>query len=184
MPTRLLEPRLSPDKAPASPRRTLAGLLRRADRVMDTSGGVTLAICRLILGGIMFAHGCQKLLGWFGGQGPQATIAGFREHLGMPSFVAWLVIVAEFFGSLGLILGFLGRLGALGILAVMAGAIVLVHASNGLFMNWSGSASGEGFEFHLLAIALALLILVKGSGAFSVDGAVVRWLRSKRSESA
>ena len=83
--------------------------------------------------------------------------------------VAALVILGEFFGALGLITGTLGRAAAFGILATMTGAILMVHAKVGFFMNWAGTQQGEGYEFHLLALAMAALIVWKGSGAYSVD---------------
>ena len=83
--------------------------------------------------------------------------------------MAFLAIAAEFFGGLGLILGFLTRIASFGVLYNMAVAIGMVHARNGFFMNWTGREKGEGFEYHLLAIAIALAILIGGAGAFSVD---------------
>jgi len=49
-------------------------------------------------------------------------------------------------------------------------AVMMVHAKNGLFMNWFGNQKGEGYEYHALAIAALLVIIIKGSGAFSADG--------------
>lgn len=137
-------------------------------RLVSTNNDGAIALARLVLGIVMFAHGSQKMLGWFGGGGFSATMGGFT-HAGMPAALAFLVICAEFFGSLALLLGFLGRVGALGIAAVMLGAISLVHSKNGLFMNWGGKQAGEGFEYHLLALGLAALIMIRGSGAFSID---------------
>src|SRR5437016_2287253 len=137
MPTRLFEPRQEIRREPTPPKPSIE-VLRRLDRLMDTPGEAHLAACRLILGVVMFAHAVQKVFGWFGGPGLSGTIQGFREHLGIPAVVAALVIAAEFFGSLGLILGFLGRVGAGCVIAVMLGAIVLVHAPQGFFMNWTG----------------------------------------------
>jgi putative oxidoreductase len=108
------------------------------------------------------------MLGWFGGYGFSGTM-GFFTGMGIPAPLAFLAICAEFFGGLGLITGFLGRIAAFGILCNMCIAVIMVHRSNGLFMNWAGNQKGEGFEFHLLAIAMALAIVLKGSGAFSVD---------------
>jgi putative oxidoreductase len=85
-----------------------------------------------------------------------------------------LVICAEFFGSLGLIVGLLGRFAAFGIACVMAGAIALVHARIGFFMNWTGKRAGEGFEFHILAFALALVVMFAGSGKASIDRTLSR----------
>ena len=121
---------------------------------------------------MFFAHGAQKMLGWFGGHGFSATMTFFTHNMGIPAFFAFLAIAAEFFGGLGLLVGLLGRVAAFGVLCNMVVAIVLVSGHVGFFMNWSGAQKGEGYEFHLLAIALSIAILVKGSGALSVDRAL------------
>src|SRR5580692_3779176 len=139
-----------------------------ANKLMSTSNDVALTILRLVLGIVFFAHGAQKMLGWFGGFGFHGTM-GFFEHMGMPAPVAFLVICTEFFGGLGLIVGLLSRIAALGIGVEMIGAIFLVHLPNGFFMNWMGTQKGEGFEYHLLAIAVSAALLLRGSGAFSLD---------------
>ena len=184
MPTRLFEPRKEVRPAPKRAPKPTNEILRRVDRLLDTSSELHLTACRLILGGVMFIHGSQKVLGWFGGPGFSAAIQGFREHLGIPAVAAVLSILAEFLGSVALILGLLGRVGAACVIAVMVGAILIVHAPNGFFMNWSGKAPGEGYEYHLLAIGLALPPLIKGSGALSVDNWLVRRLRRDRTEAA
>ena len=138
-------------------------------KLMQTDDDVGRLIVRIALGLVMFPHGAQKLLGWFGGHGFAGTLQFFTSQLGLPAAVALLVILAEFFGAISLITGFLGRVGAFGILCVMLGAIFMVHLPNGFFMNWYGNQKGEGIEYHLLAIGMALAILVKGSGAFSID---------------
>lgn len=140
-------------------------------RLLATSDDVTLTILRLVLGVVFFAHGAQKMLGWFGGYGFHGTM-GFFEHLGFPAPVAFLIICTEFFGGLGLIVGLLTRIPALGIGVEMIGAILMVHLPNGFFMNWFGNQKGEGFEYHLLVIAIAAVLLIRGAGAFSVDRAL------------
>lgn len=140
-------------------------------RLLGTSNDVSLTVLRLVLGVVFFAHGAQKLLGWFGGYGFHGTM-GFFEHLGMPAPVAFLIICTEFFGGLGLIVGLLTRIAALGIGVEMIGAIFMVHLPNGFFMNWYGTQKGEGFEYHLLAIAIAAALLLRGAGKFSVDRAL------------
>ena len=137
-------------------------------RLMATSNDVALTTLRVVLGVVFFAHGAQKMLGWFGGYGFQGTM-GFFEHMGMPAPVAFLIICTEFFGGLGLIVGLLSRIAALGIGVEMIGAIFLVHLPNGFFMNWFGTQKGEGFEYHLLVTAVAAALLLRGSGAFSLD---------------
>ncbi|MGA2003342.1 MAG: DoxX family protein [Terriglobales bacterium] len=140
-------------------------------RLLGTSNDVALTILRLVLGVVFFAHGAQKLLGWFGGYGFHGTM-GFFGSLGMPAPVAFLVICTEFFGGLGLIVGLLTRIAALGIGVEMIGAIFMVHLQNGFFMNWFGNQKGEGFEYHLLAIAIAGTLLLRGAGKFSADAAL------------
>ena len=137
-------------------------------KLMSTSNDVSLTILRLVLGVVFFAHGAQKMLGWFGGFGFHGTMGSFG-HMGMPAAVAFLVICTEFFGGLGLIVGLLTRIAALGIGVEMIGAIFMVHLQNGFFMNWMGNQKGEGFEYHLLAIAVAAALLLRGAGAFSLD---------------
>jgi putative oxidoreductase len=141
-------------------------------RLVSTKNDPTLTIIRLILGAVFFAHGAQKMLGWFGGYGFNATMASFTHNMGIPALFAFLAIAAEFFGGLGLLVGLFGRVAAFGILCNMLVAIVMVHRHAGFFMNWYGTQKGEGYEYHLLAIALCVTILVKGSGAFSIDRAL------------
>ena len=137
-------------------------------RLINTRDDVTLAIVRLVLGGVMFAHGAQKMLGWFGGYGFTGTM-GFFESLHIPAAFAFLAIAAEFFGGIGLLLGLLGRVAAFGITVNMLVAILTVHLPNGFFMNWDGTQKGEGFEYHLLAIGLGLALIVQGAGKWSLD---------------
>jgi putative oxidoreductase len=141
-------------------------------KLVSTSNDFTLTLVRLVLGVVFFAHGAQKMLGWFGGYGFHGTMGFFTQQMGIPAPLAFLAICAEFFGGLGLLVGLLGRIAALGIIVNMLVAITTVHHVNGLFMNWSGQQKGEGFEFHLLAIVLAVVVLIKGSGAISIDRAL------------
>jgi putative oxidoreductase len=140
----------------------------------QTDESINNLIIRVMLGIVMFPHGAQKLLGWFGGYGLEGTLGFFTNQMGMPMVIAILVILGESLGALGLITGFLTRFCAAGILIIMSGAIVMVHASNSFFMNWSGKQGGEGFEYHLLAIALCLPLLISGGGRFSADGFIAK----------
>jgi putative oxidoreductase len=142
-------------------------------KLIHTSRQTAPLILRLTLGAVFFAHGAQKVLGWWGGHGFSATMHGF-EHSGIPGVFAFLAIMAEFCGGIGLILGLLGRVAAFGIACNMVVAIVKVHAANGFFMNWTGGQKGEGFEYHLLALAVTGAIMIMGSGAASVDLALTR----------
>ena len=107
------------------------------------------------------AHGAQKLFGAFGGPGLSAVV-------GMMGPLGYLVSIGEFFGGLGLVVGFLSRFSAASITVIMLGAIGMVHGKLGFFMNWTGQQPGEGFEYHLLAIGLLLSILIAGPGRFSI----------------
>jgi putative oxidoreductase len=135
---------------------------------MATSNDVALTTLRVVLGVVFFAHGAQKMLGWFGGYGFHGTV-GFFTHMGMPAPLAVLIICTEFFGGLGLLAGLLTRIAALGIFGLMIGAIFMVHLQNGFFMNWMGTQKGEGFEYHLLVLDIAAALLLRGAGAFSLD---------------
>jgi putative oxidoreductase len=133
-------------------------------------------VLRVALGAVMFPHGAQKLLGWFGGPGFSNTMAIFTSQMHVPAALAVLVIIGESFGAVALILGLFSRVAAFGILCNMLGAIAMVHWSNGFFMNWFGKQAGEGFEYHLLAIAISLAILIRGGGRLSVDLALAKRL--------
>jgi len=143
-------------------------------KLVNTSNDLTLTVLRVVLGAVFFAHGAQKVLGWFDGHVFSETMAFFTQVMKIPAPLAFLAIAAEFGGGAALVVGFLGRVAALGILVNMVVAIATVHARFGLFMNWTGKQPGEGFEYHLLAIAIALAILVRGSGALSIDRLLTR----------
>ena len=136
--------------------------------LVATHGDVVPLVLRLTLAVVMFAHGAQKALGWFGWRG---TLDSLRKS-GVPSPVAVLAIVAEFLGPLGLAVGLLTRVAALGIAAVMLGAILTVHGRHGFFMNWYGNQPGEGFEYHVLAIGLAVALVLNGAGVWSLDAVI------------
>jgi putative oxidoreductase len=143
-------------------------------KLIRTRHDAALAAIRIALGVVMFAHGSQKMLGWFGGSGFSATMGMFENRMHIPAPLAFLAIAAEFFGGFGLLLGLLGRVAALGIAVDMLVAIVTVHLPNGLFMNWSGQQKGEGIEYHVLVLAITTAVMLHGSGAWSVDDAMSR----------
>ncbi len=141
-------------------------------KLYATDDNTATVILRLMLGIVFFAHGAQKLLGWFGGYGFSATMGLFTGMLHIPAALAFLAIAAEFFGGLGLILGFLTRVAAFGIGINMIVAIAMVHGGFGFFMNWTGAQKGEGFEYHLLVLAMAVFLMIRGAGALSIDRAL------------
>ena len=137
--------------------------------LFSTDPDWTLTVIRIILGIIFFAHGAQKVLGWFGGTGLKETLRTMHEFIGIPVPLAFVAVMAEFLGGLGLIVGLLSRVAAIGICLTMLSAIAMLHWRFGLFVNWFGDRKGHGFEYHLLAIGLAIVIMIGGSGALSLD---------------
>src|SRR6266550_4626917 len=138
-------------------------------RIFSTDDSRATALIRVVAGVIFFAHGAQKLLGWFGGYGFSATMGMFTGAMHIPALFAFLAIAAEFFGGLGLILGFLTRIAAFGIFSNMLVAIAMVHHNLGFFMNWTGAQKGEGYEYHLLVLAITAFLMIRGAGAASLD---------------
>ncbi|MBI5137977.1 MAG: DoxX family protein [Nitrospirae bacterium] len=150
-------------------------------RLFATGDSYAGPVLRLLIGVVMFAHGAQKLLGWYGGPGYAGTIGSFSDMLGVAPPITVLVIVGEFFGGLALIAGLLTRFCAVSIGVIMLGAVALVHWPNGLFMNWFGNQAGEGFEYHLLALAICAALTIEGGGRWSVDGWIAeRWFGRNR----
>ena len=145
-------------------------------KLMNTTDDFVMTLLRLALGAVFFAHGAQKVLGWFGGFGFRATLGFFTQMMHIPVALAVLAIAAEFLGGIGLLIGFLGRVAAFGIATNMVVAVILVHRHFGLFVNWSGMQKGEGYEYHILAIVICLAILIRGSGALSIDRSASRQL--------
>jgi putative oxidoreductase len=144
------------------------------DLLLGTSHSWAIAVVRITLGAIFFAHGAQKVLGWFGGYGLKAT-TGFLTSIGLPLPIAYAVCFFEFLGGIGLFFGLLTRLAALAVIVVMVGAISKVHARNGLFLNWELTpGKGHGYEANLAYIAMALACTIAGGGALSIDALLVR----------
>ena len=128
-----------------------------------------LLILRVTMGFVMLPHGAQKMFGWFGGYGFSATVNFFTETMRLPWLIAVLVILIEFFGAIGLILGFGTKVCAMSFIVVMLGAIVTTNYHHGFFMNWFGNQQGEGFEYHLLVIGICAALLISGGGDYSLD---------------
>ena len=145
-----------------------------------TSNSYAPLALRLLLAIVIFAHGAQKLLGWFGGFGFDSNMHYFTVDRGLPWFMGFLVILIEFFGPVALFIGFATRIAGFAIMTVMTG-IILTTFTDYFFMNWYGTRKTEGFEFFLLAIGMSLSLVISGSGKLSVD----RWLlQDKRKKNA
>jgi len=136
--------------------------------LFSTNDSVAPVLLRLFLAFVLFPHGAQKLLGWFGGFGFEGTMQYFTGMRGMPWIVGFVVILIEFFGPMALVLGFAVRFWSLAIAVVMAG-IILTTFTEHFFMNWFGDHKTEGMEFFLLIIGMAVALIISGGGKFSVD---------------
>lgn len=123
-----------------------------------------LLVARLVFGLIMSAHGAQKLFGWFGGYGLDAT-GEFLVQLGFRPGRMFAIIASltEVVGGLLIAFGFLGPVGPALMLSVMIVAAVTVHWRNGLF------ATANGIELPLLYAAVAVVLALTGPGLFSLD---------------
>lgn len=117
---------------------------------------IALLVARVTLGIIFMAHGSQKLFGAFGGPG----LAGVVHMMGP---IGYLVTIGEFFGGLGLLVGFLSRFSAASIIVIMIGAIAMVHAKNGFFLG-----AKLGYEYNIALIGLLATILIAGPGRYTI----------------
>lgn len=114
----------------------------------------SLMLLRLIVGIIFMMHGSQKVFGAFDGPGLNQIMTNMGPVLG------FLVSIGEFFGGLGLVVGFLSRFSAAALIVIMIGAIVKVHGPNGFF-------APTGFEYNLALIGMLLPILILGPGQWA-----------------
>ena len=125
-----------------------------------------LLVLRLVIGLIIAAHGAQKLLGWWGGPGMANWTAGMtRMRVRPPIFWAWMSVLGEVLGGIGLAVGLLTPLPSLAVAATMLVAIALVHWPRG-FWNTKG-----GFEFNVSLLGAVAAIALAGAGAYSLDAA-------------
>lgn len=148
--------------------------------IFDTnSNNWAAALCRVALGVVLFPHGAQKLIGWFGGFGFEGSMDYFTSTIGLPWIVGFLVILIEFFGALSLIFGFATRLWSFAIVVLTLCIIQTTHSQYGFFMNWMGNQKGEGFEYFILMLGLAVSLIVSGAGRYSIDGMLANKKPSK-----
>ncbi|HEU5034114.1 MAG TPA: DoxX family protein [Mycobacteriales bacterium] len=132
-----------------------------------------LFIIRLVLGLLLFAHGTQKLLGWFGGYGLEGT-GGFFESVGHKPgrLMAMVAGLSEAVGGLFLVLGFLTPWAAAMVMGTMLVAAVSVHAPHGLW------ATNGGYELPLVNGLVACGLAFTGAGSWSLDHAFdIPWTR-------
>ncbi len=143
--------------------------MKMIEKIFYTDNSLTPPVLRLFLAVVVFPHGAQKLLGWFGGYGFSGTMGFFTDTVGLPWIIAFLVILLESFGAIALLLGIATRFIALSYVILAVGIVFTSHVQHGFFMNWFGNQQGEGYEFFLLWIGMATSLLLSGGGNYSLD---------------
>lgn len=138
------------------------------ESITIATAGWGLLVLRFTLALILWPHGAQKVLGWFGGTGWDGTYQTFTEKMGIPPLLARVAMLTEFCAPICLALGLFTRVAALGVMIMMLVAMTK-HIKNGYFANWSGKKAGEGIEFHVLYAGAALALLLTGPGPWSID---------------
>jgi putative oxidoreductase len=113
---------------------------------------------RVTSGALFIAHGLMKVFIF-----TLPGTVGFFESLGLPGFLAYLVILAEVGGGLALILGVATRAVSLALIPVLLGA-TWVHAGNG----WTFSNEGGGWEFPLFWAIVQGAIALLGAGTYAL----------------
>lgn len=150
---------------PSRPRRIIPTL----GSIYEALSPVAVPMIRLTAGLLLVPHGSQKLFGWFGGKGMEATAQFFASAGFEPGyFWALLVALTEFVGGLFLALGFLTRPAAAAIATFMAVAVTQIHWPNGFF--WTD----KGFEYPLMWGIVALAFVILGGGRYSIDALIGR----------
>jgi putative oxidoreductase len=126
-----------------------------------------LLIARLLVGSALFAHGAQKLFGWFGGYGIKGT-GGFMESMGFRpgAMFAAAAGLGEAGGGILTALGLGGPIGPALIIMVMLVAALTVHFRNGFWQT------NNGYELNTMNIAAALVLAFAGPGPYSLDAAL------------
>lgn len=138
------------------------------------------SLIRFTLGIVLFPHGAQKLLGWFGGPGLSGAMDHLTADFGLSGMIAFLVVIIEFFAPLLLVAGLLTRATASSVFVLFIGIIFTAHLHDGFFMNWFGQlpAGREGFEYHLLVLGMAGALMVSGGGKFAMDRYLLQNIKS------
>lgn len=143
--------------------------------ILKTDSSISPLFLRLSLGIVVFAHGAQKMLGWYGGSGFEKTLQTFQMHMGFPYGMTIALIALEFFCALGLLIGFLTRISAAGIGIYIAAWIYATHLQRGfLTANWFGEQLGGGLEFYILMSGIVIALVIRGGGLVSVDKLIVK----------
>jgi putative oxidoreductase len=123
-------------------------------------------LIRITAGLLLVPHGAQKLFGWFGGYGLEATGQFFADKLGVPASLALVAGLIEFFGGLMLAAGLATRVVAAFVVGLMAVAVLQIHLGAGFF--WTDG----GFEYPLFWGIVAFAFVIRGGGRYSLDALI------------
>jgi putative oxidoreductase len=137
-----------------------------------TATDVGLLLLRIALAVVFIAHGGQKVFGWFGGNGLEATVSGMTKG-GIPTFLAYAAAFTEFFGGVAVLVGVLTRLASLGLAITMAVAMFKVHWANGFFL------ADKGFEYTFVLLFLSLALLLMGPGKLAIADLEARFFKRR-----
>jgi putative oxidoreductase len=143
----------------------------------NRSADTALLILRVGIGLIAIYYGCQKTLGWFGGQGPRATLDYMSKAYGIPAPLALLAMAAELVGGAGMLVGLFTSVAAFGFACVMAVATFENWRTPGLLVTvfTKGDPAQAATAFYTVALLVAAVALVlMGGGAYSLDNKFFR----------
>lgn len=144
------------------------------EKLLNTPNTWMPLVLRVTLGLVVFAHGAQKLFGFFGGYGFAGTMSYFTETVGLPWILGVFIILLESVGALALVAGLGTRIIALCFTFLAIGIVFSSHIQHGFFMNWFGKQGGEGYEYFILWIGISSALFISGGGKFSLDKVLVR----------
>ena len=126
-----------------------------------------LLVLRVVIGLIVAGHGLQKAFGWWGGPGMTGWVGAMNRMRIRPATTwAWISMLSEVLGGIGLAVGLLTPLPSLAIAGSMLVAIALVHWPRGFWVTKGG------YEFNLSILAAIAAIAIAGAGAYSLDAAL------------
>ncbi len=125
-----------------------------------------LLVVRVMIGALMFAHGSQKLFGWFNGYGVTGT-GGYFDSIGYRAGATMSIIAgaAEAGGGLLLALGLLTPLAVATLAGMMVNVAVAGHGKNGF---WNHNQP-PGWEFPMVLGVIAATVALAGPGTYSMD---------------
>ncbi len=144
------------------------------DLIFKTNKSSSPLLIRISLGIVIFAHGAQKLFGWFGGTGYQNTMDYLINTMELPWIISFLTILLESIGALALIIGFATRIMAISFTFIGIAIVCTTHFEHGFFMNWFGNQTGEGYEYFIFWIAMSLALIFSGGGILSIDTLITK----------